>query len=91
MVFAYSGTSAFFSIVAEMREPKYYTRSLTISMSIVTATYLTIAIVVYYYCGSYVSSPALGSAGVLMKKVTYGISIPGLLASTTILSHVSFS
>jgi hypothetical protein len=89
MVFAYAGTSAFFAIVAEMREPKHYARSLTICQSIVTGTYLSIGVVVYYFCGSYVASPALGSAGVLMKKVTYGIAIPGLLASTIILSHVS--
>ncbi|KAE8137477.1 transmembrane amino acid transporter [Aspergillus pseudotamarii] len=71
LVFAYSGTSAFFAI------------------TVVTGTYLSIGVVVYYFCGSYVASPALGSAGVLMKKVTYGIAIPGLLASTIILSHVS--
>lgn len=90
MVFAYSGTSAFFSIIAEMKDPKYYARSLTICQSVVTGTFLTIATVVYYYCGSYVSSPALGSAGTLMKKISYGICIPGLLASTTILTHVRF-
>ncbi|KAJ5357873.1 transmembrane amino acid transporter protein-domain-containing protein [Penicillium brevicompactum] len=89
MVFAYSGTSAFFSIIAEMKDPNYYARSLTICQSVVTGTFITIATVVYYYCGSYVSSPALGSAGTLMKKVTYGIGIPGLLASTTILTHVT--
>ncbi|KAJ5817469.1 transmembrane amino acid transporter [Penicillium robsamsonii] len=89
MVFAYSGTSAFFAIVAEMREPRHYARSLTICQSIVTGTYLSIGVVVYYYCGSFVASPALGSAGVLMKKVTYGLAIPGLLASTVILCHVS--
>ncbi|KAB8203954.1 transmembrane amino acid transporter protein-domain-containing protein [Aspergillus parasiticus] len=89
LVFAYSGTSAFFAIVAEMRDPRHYARSLTICQTIVTGTYLSIGVVVYYFCGSYVASPALGSAGVLMKKVTYGIAIPGLLASTIILSHVS--
>ena len=89
MIFAYAGTSAFFAIVAEMREPRHYARSLTICQSIVTATFLTIGVVVYCYCGSYVASPALGSAGALLKMVTYGLAIPGLLASTIILSHVS--
>ncbi|CAG8159132.1 unnamed protein product [Penicillium olsonii] len=89
MIFAYAGTSAFFAIVAEMREPRHYARSLTICQSIVTATFLTIGVVVYCYCGSYVASPALGSAGALLKKVTYGLAIPGLLASTIILSHLS--
>ncbi|CAG8948562.1 unnamed protein product [Penicillium salamii] len=89
MVFAYSGTSAFFAIVAEMRDPRHYARSLTICQTIVTGTYLSIGVVVYYFCGSFVASPALGSAGALMKKVTYGIAIPGLFASTIILSHIS--
>jgi hypothetical protein len=47
-----------------------------------------IGVVVYYYCGSYVASPALGSAGVTMKKVCYGLALPGLLATTTITIHV---
>lgn len=88
IVFAYAGTPAFFSIVSEMREPRYYTRALIICQSIVSAFYLSIGIVVYYYCGSYVSSPALGSAGPLVKKVSYGFALPGLLASTTIFIHV---
>lgn len=52
-----------------------------------TAVYITIGVVVYYYCGSYVASPALGSAGVTMKKAAYGIALPGLIVSTTLLTH----
>lgn len=89
LVFSYAGTPAFFSIVSEMRDPKKYTRSLVICQTTVTVTYITIGIVVYYFCGSYVASPALGSAGVTMKKVCYGLALPGLLATVTIVSHVS--
>lgn len=60
-----------------------------VCQSSVTAFYITIGVVVYYFCGSYVASPALGSAGVLMKKVCYGLALPGLLATTTIVIHVS--
>ena len=91
MVFAYAGTPAFFSIISEMREPKHYTKSLIICQTTVTVTYTVIGIVVYYYCGSFVASPALGSAGHMLKKVCYGIAIPGLLVSTLILLHVSSS
>ena len=56
-----------------------------------TATYITIGVVVYYYCGSYVASPALGSAGPLLKKVCYGIALLGLIVSTTMYIHVSFA
>ncbi|OAL24452.1 hypothetical protein AYO20_10678 [Fonsecaea nubica] len=89
LVFAYAGTPGFFAIVSEMRNPKHYTRALLICQSGVTATYITIGVVVYYYCGSYVASPALGSAGALMKKVCYGLAIPGLLVSTTLFIHLA--
>lgn len=88
-IFAFSGTPAFFQIAAEMREPRYYTRSLLTCQSIVTVTYITIGIVVYYYCGSYVASPALGSAGVLMQKVCYGFALPGLIVTAMLMTHVS--
>ncbi|KAI0019434.1 putative amino acid transporter [Xylariomycetidae sp. FL0641] len=87
IVFAYAGTPAFFALAAEMREPRYYTRSLVLCQSFVTVVYLTIGIVVYYFCGSYVASPALGSAGVLIKKIAYGISLPGLVVTACLLTH----
>ncbi|KAL0260957.1 hypothetical protein SLS55_004649 [Diplodia seriata] len=87
LVFAYAGTPAFFSIASEMRDPRHYTRSLIICQSCVTIIYVAIGIVVYYYCGSYVASPALGSAGVVMKKVCYGLALPGLIVTTTLMTH----
>lgn len=72
-----------------MRDPRKYTRSLIICQSAVTITYIVIGIVVYYFCGSFVASPALGSAGVTMKKICYGLALPGLLVTVTIVSHVS--
>lgn len=89
LVFAYAGTPAFFGIVSEMRDPRHYTRALVICQSTVTVLYITIGIIVYYYCGSYVASPALGSAGVLMKKICYGLALPGLIATTMLVTHVS--
>jgi amino acid permease len=90
IVFAYAGTPAFFNIVSEMREPRDYTKSLIYCQSIMTAVYIAIGVVVYYFCGSFVASPALGSAGVTMKKVCYGLALPGLIVSTTLFIHVSF-
>lgn len=54
-----------------------------------TLTYVVIGSVVYGYCGSYVASPALGSAGGTLKKVCYGIALPGLIVSTALFIHVS--
>lgn len=89
LIFACSATPAYFSIAAEMRDPRLFTRSLVISQIGSTVIYLVIGIVVYYYCGSYVASPALGSAGLLIKRISYGIALLGLIASTTIVLHVS--
>ncbi|KAL5343891.1 transmembrane amino acid transporter protein-domain-containing protein [Aspergillus crustosus] len=88
LIFAYCGTPAFFAIVSEMRDPRYYTRSLLFCQSAVTAIYITIGTVVYYFCGSYVASPALGSAGALVKKVAYGFALPGLIVTTLLVIHL---
>lgn len=86
---AYAGTPGFFAIIAEMEDPRRYPRSVFICQTAVTALYLTVGITVYYYCGSYVASPALGSAGLLMKRVCYGLALPGVVVSTFLFVHVS--
>ena len=85
----YAGTPAFFNIISEMREPRLYNRALAICQVLVTVIYIVVGTVVYYYCGSHVASPALGSAGVLIKKVSYGFALPGLSVSAILLLHVS--
>ncbi|KAM0417435.1 hypothetical protein ACHAPT_012584 [Fusarium lateritium] len=87
LVFAYAGTPGFFAIASEMKNPAHYTRSLLICQGGVTVTYIVIGCVVYLYCGSYVASPALGSAGPLIKKIAYGLALPGLIATTTLVIH----
>lgn len=89
IVFAYAGTPAFFSLASEMRDPQHFNKALILCQTVVTCFYLAIGIVIYYYCGSYVSSPALGSAGPVVKKVSYGFALPGLIASTLLFIHVS--
>ena len=60
-----------------------------ISHTFMTLVYLVIGGVVYGFCGSYVASPALGSAGGTLKKVCYSMALPGLLVSTALFIHVS--
>lgn len=86
---SYAGTPAFFNIVAEMKDQRFYNRSLAVSQSIITIVYIVCGTVVYLYCGSHVASPALGSAGILIKKICYGIALPGLIVSEVVLLHVS--
>jgi hypothetical protein len=68
-----AGTSAFLPVIAEMKEPKHYNRAVYTAMSVVQASYLTFALVVYRWCGQYVANPSLGSAGNTLKKVSFGI------------------
>jgi hypothetical protein len=89
LVLSYGGLPAYFSIVSEMKDPRYYTRSVLFCQGTATVVYIIIGVIVYYFCGSYVGSPALGSAGVLMKKICYGLVLPGLLVTEILYIHVS--
>ncbi|OJI84530.1 hypothetical protein ASPTUDRAFT_43602 [Aspergillus tubingensis CBS 134.48] len=88
LLFSFTGIPGFFSIVCEMRDPHQYTKAVVISQTGVLAVYSVIGGVVYYYCGTYVSSPALGSAGGVVKIISYAFALPGLLATLTIIAHV---
>lgn len=72
-----------------MRNPEQYPTAMATCQTGVTFVYSIIGGVIYYYCGSYVSSPALGSAGGVIKMISYGFALPGLLGTLTIVSHVS--
>ena len=72
-----------------MKNPKHYFRAMYLCQSVVYTVYMIISIMVYRYCGSYVASPVLGSAGPLVQKVAFGLALPGLLVSAMIQTHVS--
>jgi hypothetical protein len=84
-----AGTSAFLPVISEMRRPRDYNKAVYLCMGIVTASYLTFSLVVYRYCGQWVASPSLGSAGDTVKKVAYGIGLIGLLVSACLYVHVA--
>ncbi|BCS02834.1 putative amino acid transporter (Mtr) [Aspergillus luchuensis] len=88
IIFAYAGTPAFFPIVSEMRDPRQYTKALVTCQTLISVTYITIGVVIYYYCGTYVTSPALGSAGPTIKKVSYGVALPGLFVTAILWTHL---
>lgn len=66
-----------------MSNPLDFTKTAAVAQSIITSFYVTVGVVVYRYAGDFISSPALGTAGPLMKKICYGIAIPALLVSAT--------
>lgn len=56
-----------------MRNPALYNRALTICQLFTISFYISISIVVYYYCGQYVATPAFVSSRVcvaLTRHVT---------------------
>jgi hypothetical protein len=84
-----ANTSGFVPVISEMRRPQDYFKSVYVCMAWITASYLALATTVYAYCGRWVASPALGSAGPTIKIISYAIAIPGLIAGTMICIHVA--
>lgn len=76
IVFAYCAHVAFFGLIAEMEKPQDFPKALCMLQIFEICLYVLAAVVIYYYVGNDVASPALGSAGPIMKKVAYGIAIP---------------
>jgi hypothetical protein len=76
IVFAYCAHVAFFGLLAEMEEPRDFPKALVMLQTFEIIFYTVAAIVIYYYVGQDVASPALTSAGPVLKKVAYGIAIP---------------
>jgi hypothetical protein len=84
-----AGTSAFLPVISEMKNPREYRKALYLCMGLVTAAYLSVSLVVYRWCGQWVASPSLGSAGQTVKMVAYGIGLIGLVVSACIYLHVA--
>ncbi|KAK8042440.1 N amino acid transport system protein [Apiospora phragmitis] len=84
-----AGSSAFLPVISEMRQPRDFKKAVFMCMAIVLSCYLSLAVVVYAWCGKWVANPALGSAGDLIKKISYGIALVGLIASGAINQHIA--
>ena len=72
-----------------MKKPQDYEKSVYLSMGLATVSYLTFALVIYAWCGKWIASPALGTAGVMVKRVSYGIALPGLIISESLSVHIA--
>lgn len=76
-------------VLSKMRNPKEFKKPLYISMSIVTASYLSLSMVIFVYCGKWIASPSLGSAGPRFNKAAYGIALVSLFITACIWIHVA--
>ncbi|KAH9809204.1 N amino acid transport system protein [Teratosphaeria destructans] len=77
-----ANTSGFVPVISEMRKPEDFFKSLYTCMTWVTSSYLALGL-------TWVTSPALGSAGPTIKIIAYAIAIPGLIATGMICVHIS--
>ncbi|KAF4159714.1 hypothetical protein CNMCM6936_004287 [Aspergillus lentulus] len=89
IVFSFSGHVAFFGFMAELKDPHDYPKSLFLLQGIDTCLYIVAAVVIYCYAGDDVTSPALGSASTIVKKVAYGIALPTIIIGGVVNGHVA--
>ncbi|KAL9083988.1 MAG: hypothetical protein Q9159_005481 [Coniocarpon cinnabarinum] len=89
IVFAYAGHVSFFSFISEFRDPSEFPKALFLLQGADTCMYLVVAVVVAYYTGPDVDSPALGAAKGAVKKVAWGIAIPTIVIAGVIYGHVA--
>lgn len=68
--------NAFFNVIAELREPRDFPKALALLQSLDISLYLVAGVVIYYFAGDDVQSPALGSLHPTMSKVAYGVALP---------------
>lgn len=62
--------------MAELKDQRDFPKALATLQIIDISLYAIAAIVIYRYTGTTVESPALGSAGPLISKITYGLALP---------------
>jgi hypothetical protein len=72
---------SYLPVISEMRRPQDYKKAAIIVGFLVGSIYLSLSMVIYAYCGAWVATPSLGSAGPLLKKAAYGVALPGLIVS----------
>lgn len=72
-----------------MKDPKDFPKSLCMLQGFEIVFYTVASAVIYRYAGQNVTSPALGSAGIIVRKVAYGIAIPTIVIAGVVLGHVA--
>ncbi|KAF9889537.1 hypothetical protein FE257_007247 [Aspergillus nanangensis] len=89
IIFAYIAHVAFFGFMSEMEDVRDFPKSLAMLQIGDTTLYIVVSMVIYCYAGPDVESPALSSAGPMMKKVAYGLAIPTVIIAGVVFAHVT--
>lgn len=80
---------AFFSFQAELEDPRDFKKALFLEQGIAVIFYMTISVVIYFFAGPLVASPALGSASPLVGKVAFGIALPTIVIAGVVNGSVA--
>lgn len=88
IILAFTGGPGFYGVLSEMKHTRDFNKSVLVCQGWTTITYTVISAVIYSGVGQAITSPALGSVSDLMKKVSYGLVIPGLVIGAVLYVHV---
>lgn len=88
-LFSILGNVSFYTISAEMKKPRDFEKAVYAGQLFVIANYILVGCIVYGKAGQFLTSPALGSAGPLIKKICYGFSLPAVLITAVMYSHLA--
>ncbi|KAJ4365222.1 hypothetical protein N0V83_008840 [Neocucurbitaria cava] len=89
IVLAYTGHVGFFIFQAELRDPRDFKKALYFEQGIAITFYMIISVIIYYYAGPLVASPALGSASPLFSRICFGIALPTIVVAGVVNGSVA--
>ncbi|XHG03094.1 hypothetical protein AWENTII_006416 [Aspergillus wentii] len=89
ITFTYVTHNTFFSFIAEFEDPRDFPKALALLQTVDISLYIVTAVVIYYFTGNNVTSPALGSAGPLIAKIAYGIALPTIIIAGVMNAHIA--
>lgn len=79
----------FLAFQAELKNPRDFNKALFVEQGFAVTFYMAISVVLYYYAGPNVTSPALGSASPIVTKVAFGLALPTIIIAGTVNGSVA--
>jgi hypothetical protein len=72
-----------------LKNPRDFHKALFFEQAIAVVFYTIISVVIYYFAGPLVASPALGSASPLVSKICFGIALPTIIVAGVVNGSVA--
>lgn len=85
-----AGHVGFFCFQAELKNPRDFKKALFFQQGLAIAFYMLISVIICYYAGPLVASPALGSASPLMVKTSFGIALATIIVAGVVNGSVAY-